>query len=238
MSRLIMVRHAQASFDKADYDQLSDLGHKQARALGDYMAETTPISQVYCGPLKRHRQTMEWVYEELRLLGIQWPEPEFLDGLAEHRGPSVLKALLPSLMETDEQIRQWGDEMVTANGRSRETHLKIFDYVMRQWAANRLDDGHLGLQSWADFCQMVQRAVNQIQARADGGTVVAFTSGGTMSAVVGYALGIPDPERVIGLNGQVYNTGISEFLFSSGRLSLKSFNTVPHLNRKELLTYV
>ncbi len=239
MSRLIMVRHAQASFGKADYDQLSELGHKQARALGDFFAETTDVSRVYCGPLKRHRQTMEWVYGELRLLGVKWPEPQFLDGLVEHRGPSVLKALLPSLMETDEKVRQWGQELETSNGKSRKVHLKIFEYVMREWAADRLDDSHLGYQTWAEFCRDVKNAINRMldQAHPEE-TIVAFSSGGTMSAAVGHALQIPDPETVIGLHGLVYNTAISEFQFSDGKLNLKSFNTVPHLSRKELLTYV
>ena len=35
MSRLILVRHAQASFFSKDYDQLSPLGEVQAAALGE-----------------------------------------------------------------------------------------------------------------------------------------------------------------------------------------------------------
>ncbi len=31
MSELYLVRHAQASFGAANYDQLSDLGHQQSR---------------------------------------------------------------------------------------------------------------------------------------------------------------------------------------------------------------
>lgn len=239
MSRLIMVRHAQASFDKADYDQLSDLGHKQARLLGDWLAETADVKQVYCGPLKRHKQTMDRVYEELNLLGIHWPEPTYVEGLAEHRGPSVLKALLPQLLETDPQIKAWGSELQSPNGKSRKIHLKIFDYAMRKWARGSLDDEHLGFPSWKEFTGMVEDTMEKIiQDANSGGAVVAFTSGGTMSAAVGYALGIPNPETVIGLNGLVYNTGISEFLFSADRLSLKAFNAIPHLTRKELLTYV
>ena len=36
MSRLILVRHAQASFFADSYDQLSPLGESQARALGEH----------------------------------------------------------------------------------------------------------------------------------------------------------------------------------------------------------
>ena len=37
MSELYLVRHAQASFGAANYDQLSDLGHQQSRWLGDHL---------------------------------------------------------------------------------------------------------------------------------------------------------------------------------------------------------
>ena len=37
MSELYLVRHAQASFGAANYDQLSDLGHRQSRWLGDHL---------------------------------------------------------------------------------------------------------------------------------------------------------------------------------------------------------
>ena len=39
MSSVILVRHGQASFGKADYDQLSDLGYEQARHLGRVLRE-------------------------------------------------------------------------------------------------------------------------------------------------------------------------------------------------------
>lgn len=37
MSELYLVRHAQASFGAANYDQLSDLGHRQSRWLGEHL---------------------------------------------------------------------------------------------------------------------------------------------------------------------------------------------------------
>ena len=36
MSELHLVRHAQASFGSDNYDQLSDLGHRQSRLLGGH----------------------------------------------------------------------------------------------------------------------------------------------------------------------------------------------------------
>ena len=39
MAELYLVRHAQASFGTDDYDRLSQLGHRQSRWLGEYLAE-------------------------------------------------------------------------------------------------------------------------------------------------------------------------------------------------------
>ena len=38
MGNLYLVRHGQASFGAADYDNLSELGHRQSVRLGEYFA--------------------------------------------------------------------------------------------------------------------------------------------------------------------------------------------------------
>jgi broad specificity phosphatase PhoE len=38
MGNLYLVRHGQASFGAADYDQLSELGQRQSVRLGEYFA--------------------------------------------------------------------------------------------------------------------------------------------------------------------------------------------------------
>ena len=45
-------------------------------------------------------------------------------------------------------------------------------------------------------------------------------------------------EKIMELNGFVKNTSITEYVFSKNRISLRAFNTVPHLRQKELVTYV
>ncbi|MDZ4123020.1 MAG: phosphoglycerate mutase family protein, partial [Hydrogenophaga sp.] len=39
MGTLYLVRHGQASFGADDYDQLSEMGQRQSRRLGEYWAE-------------------------------------------------------------------------------------------------------------------------------------------------------------------------------------------------------
>ena len=61
MGEIILIRHGQANSHaktEADYDRLSDLGHRQARWLGDWARENlTGIDHVVSGTLRRHRET-------------------------------------------------------------------------------------------------------------------------------------------------------------------------------------
>src|SRR5260370_20723285 len=58
MGVLLLVRHGQASMGATDYDQLSDLGRRQARATGTRLAAADlAIDRVTCGALTRQRDT-------------------------------------------------------------------------------------------------------------------------------------------------------------------------------------
>ena len=59
--------------------------------------------------------------------------------------------------------------------------------------------------------------------------MVVFTSGGVIGVAVQIALGTPDPSG-LEINWRVRNSSLTEFLFSGERLSLDSFNTLPHLD--------
>ena len=57
-----MVRHAQASFGTDDYDRLSELGHRQSRWLGEYLAERQlTFARVVTGTLRRHGGSDRWL---------------------------------------------------------------------------------------------------------------------------------------------------------------------------------
>jgi phosphohistidine phosphatase SixA len=63
MGELVLIRHGQANSaanDEDGYDRLSDLGHQQARWLGDWLrAHEAPFDRVLMGSLRRHRETAE-----------------------------------------------------------------------------------------------------------------------------------------------------------------------------------
>src|SRR5262249_43125064 len=102
MSVLALVRHGQASFSAADYDQLSPTGAVQAEQLGDYWLRLgMAFDEVYVGPRLRHRQTAACVAARYRLSGHPWPEPIVLAELDEYDLDGLLGRLVPALAQQD-----------------------------------------------------------------------------------------------------------------------------------------
>lgn len=236
-----MFRHAQASFMQANYDQLSELGYQQSKVLGEYLVQLgVQFDKIYIGPLQRHLQTFEQVRIAYQNQGIELPKPIVIQGLIEHRAPQILKKIYDDLIPKHEVLQQWHD-LGQANPKlHKKYHLKIFHHFTKLWATDKMIVEHpKELENWFTFRANVRKAIQQIVTEnGKGMTVGAFTSGGTISAATGHILGMQSEERIIELNGLVKNTSISEYYFSNGHTTLSSFNTIPHLTDKKLITYV
>lgn len=242
MSRLLYFRHAQASYGKADYDQLSPIGYEQSEILGESLAtRKVQFDHIYVGPLKRHYQTLSKVQEAYAKYNIALPDPVELPELEEHRGPEILKSSMAQIKNEDEQIRKWDDERKADTSLYTKNGLLIFERAMRMWATGQLahvqPDEYL---DWPGFREQVTKGYDRVydtHKNEKGKTIGLFTSGGTISATLGHVLGMTANEDIIGLNGVVQNTSVSEFLFSGERVTMKRFNDVSHLP-DALKTYV
>jgi broad specificity phosphatase PhoE len=94
-----------------------------------------------------------------------------------------------------------------------------------------------GVETWAQFRTRIREAIIRIRSEAaKSSSSVAFTSGGPIAATVSLALDLP-PHKAIEFVWMSRNGSYSEFLFSGERFSLSSFNSFPHLDNRELLTY-
>src|SRR6202051_4504676 len=98
MGRLLLIRHAQASFLEQNYDKLSALGETQARRLGQHWARQKILFDGVCsGPRVRHKQTAKIVAAVYRDAGIPFPEPVEIPEFDEYQAEAVLKQGLPPL---------------------------------------------------------------------------------------------------------------------------------------------
>jgi broad specificity phosphatase PhoE len=241
MSKLLMFRHAQASFMQANYDQLSDLGFQQSSVLGEYLASTgVKMDKIYIGPLVRHHQTFSKVKEAYHKYGIQLPEPIVIQELKEHYAPQILRKIYTELINKHDILQDWHNLGEENAQMEKKYHLKIFHHFTKLWATNQmLIDHPEEYEDWQTFRANVKKALEQIVSENGQGTTVGvFTSGGTISAATGHILEMTNEERIIELNGLVKNTSISEYYFSNHHLTLSAFNTIPHLTDKNLITFV
>ena len=211
MGTLYLVRHGQASFGAADYDQLSELGQRQALRLGEYFRHKGLVfDAVLMGTLRRHAQTWAGIAEGAGLphAPLLWP------GLNEYDSAAVIKAIHPHPLEkpdTPELYRH---------------HFRLLRDGLTQWM-NGVVSPH-GMPDYDDFRHGVVSALDHVRTQHSG-NVLLVSSGGPISTAVGHVLGTT-PETTIELNLRIRNSALTEFVFTPKRHMLLTFNTLPHLD--------
>lgn len=238
MSRLIFVRHGQASFFSDDYDKLSPLGEEQSRVLAAYWLDRgLHIDKAYCGTLQRQRRTADLVGEAYTTAAMPWPELQILRGLNEYPADDIMGTLLPELVARDERFRRLQEDADNApddKARYRTFH-RLLEAVMQEWINKTYESN--GFMTWVEFRDGVRTAIQEItQTEERGLTVAVFSSGGPIGVSVQTVLEAPDL-KASELNWRINNCSLTEFTFSGDRIALDTFNAVPHITDPALLTY-
>ncbi|MDP1899216.1 MAG: histidine phosphatase family protein [Rubrivivax sp.] len=221
MGTLYLVRHGQASFGAADYDQLSGLGARQCHALGQWMRERgLRFEAVLRGTLRRHAQSLAALAEGYGELpaALEWP------GLNEYDGAALIAAIHPQplgRLDTPEAYR---------------THFRLLRQGLERWMAG--ETAPVGMPRYADFVAGITAALDHVRT-AHEGDVLLVSSGGPIATAVGQVLGTA-PAATIDLNMRIRNSALTEFAFTPRRHMLVSYNHLPHLDhpeRREWETY-
>ena len=232
MGTLYLVRHGQASFGAADYDQLSELGTRQCHALGLWFAQRgIAFEGVIRGTLKRHVQS---------LAAIAQGHAD-ADAHAGAIGPGLPAALeWPGLNEYDsEALIRTVHQGPLAKPDSPEVykaHFRLLRDALGLWMAGQTQPQ--GMPSWAAFSAGVAAALHHVRTH-HGGNVLLVSSGGPIATAVHQVLGTP-PETTIELNLRIRNSALSEFSFTPKGHRLLSYNHLPHLDapeRRDWVTY-
>src|ERR1700722_19695514 len=212
MSTLTVVRHGQARPFDSSPDRLSPLGEEQSRALAEYWKRIgVTFDEVWSGSLNRQKQTADLVVGQAPETSPDWNEYD-ANGILHHFAPPY--------------------ELEDGVDRNRRFQ-KIFEPEMLSWLAAR---EHPTVETWEMFRERVLRALGRIQEGPSNRNVALFTSGGPISVLVQAAIGAAE-RSFLEVNWRVKNCSLTEFTFSRNRLSLDSFNAVPHLERAELRTF-
>lgn len=246
MSRLILVRHAQATLSRdptqafQDYDRLSPLGVRQANHLGEELVSSGAVfDRVFVGPATRHRQTADAVAAAYARLTVPWPEPVTVEELGEHQGARVVQLALEEPDYDEELVRLRAQEAdATETDEQTRAYLRAFRHVTRQWVRGELPPALVVEETWQIFRARVKLGIRAILDGAGrGDTVGVFTSGGPIGSTVASVLGLGD-EDALEFAWVVDNATLTECLFSGARVSLKSFNVQPRVGSAEFYTHV
>lgn len=220
MAELWLIRHAQASFGAAEYDKLSDLGHEQARALGQALRGLgLRPDAVFIGAQRRHRET--------------W------DGMDTALGFGAPDGILPGFNEFDFagllNARYVGRDRPDMLHSDRRTHFKALRDTVLEWQRDEIANPP---ERFADFAARVRDA--RMQAIAGGkGPVVVVTSGGAIGQSVAEVMGAP-ADAMIRLQLQIKNCSVTRLIVGDRAEHLSTFNETPHITAEtadRLLTY-
>ncbi|MFC4001320.1 histidine phosphatase family protein [Prauserella oleivorans] len=219
MGAIYLVRHGQASFGAADYDVLSETGHRQARLAGRELARRgVRPTEARCGTLSRQRATAVTALAEcgpgvVAKEDPRWNEYDHVDIAAHHGG---------------------GVAQDSADPRAYQDALEA---ALRAW----IDAGDRGpaAETWPAFVARVRDAFEELAASVGkGAQAVVFTSGGVISTICGLLLGTPET-GLLTLNRVAVNAGITKLVTGRSGTTLLSFNEHGHFDGEaaDLLSY-
>lgn len=227
MAEMWLVRHGQASFGKANYDELSPLGVQQCRWLGQHLHDLAiGVDHVVTGTLQRHAQSAAALFEGLEdappmTRHVGFDEYDFIAlhnaYRAQHR-----KKVKPTPEDSNTGATQSGSDV------QREFY-RVLKRALDAWVRDEIElpDG----QRWPQFAAGVADAIRSVQMSKARRTLV-ITSGGVIATSIGQALAL-ESERVFDLNLQVRNSSITQFFYNETNLRFASFNGVAHLERDD-----
>jgi broad specificity phosphatase PhoE len=238
MSLLYLIRHAQASFLQEKYDKLSSLGEQQASLLAEHWAaRRLKFDRVATGPCQRQKHTAQFVGRAYQASEQAFPELQELEEFDEYQAEAVLKLALPELLATDESIAklQAAFQSSSTESEQRKHFQKLFESVIHRWV--RAEIAPQDVESWQEFKTRVNRGLRKFLKQGQRGeTAAIFTSGGPIAIAMQTSLHFSDASA-LGVSWMSRNCSWSEFLYGPERFTLSTFNSHPHLEDPQLLTY-
>lgn len=229
MPALTLIRHGQASFGAANYDQLSPLGYQQGTRLGHAFAEREEApTHVFIGGMLRHRQTAEAC---LKAAGVQ-TELICLTGFNEFNHEQVLERFEPRYADRADFAK-----LLASFENPQKDFSTLFRNALLRWVDGQHDSDYD--ESWQRFQARCNGAVDQVFAQlGDGDSAWVFTSGGCIS-VVSQALLELSNHAALKVNWTLANGGLSQLSQGQGARQLISLNEHGHFTgrHRDLLTY-
>ena len=212
MTELTLIRHGQANTgatDEASYDRLSELGHQQARFLGEYLKATGGFERLISGAMRRQIETAEGlnIAEIPHQKDARLNELDYF-GLSHWARNSHGVAFPASQADFAAQVPQ----------------------VLDVWRHQKPDPD---LESYDEFRTRIFAA---LEDAAKDGPAVLVSSTGVISTLVAIALNLETAAKSK-MFLTVQNTSVHKFELRNGELHLTQFGATPHLDRPDRQQY-
>ncbi len=227
MAAIYLIRHGQASFGTANYDQLSERGLLQATALGNSLRERgIQFDAAFAGTMQRHAQT---ALNCLTAMGSDL-QPQTLAGLNEYDHEEVFARHVPELRDKSEL-----NQYLARFPNPAKTFQIEFEKAVVRWRSGEFDSDYS--ESWLQFRNRCVNALHTIRTHA-AKSIAVFSSGGPIATITGNTLGISDAQ-IVELNWNIINCSVTCLLFNSEKITLRYFNDFSHFDGadKALLTH-
>lgn len=233
MGVIYLIRHGQASYGDDHHGQLSDLGVRQAKILGNYFSKTgLKFHAIYSGSLNRQKATAKAVLARQSENGNR-PELRIFPEFDEYDSGAVFTSQLSDMVLEDPSV----SEALSNIQAYPEKFRMLFEKAMRRWISGRHDVPDV--ETWKAFCMRVWTGMAKVMTVCgDDRRIAVFTSAGTLSVVMQMVLELSD-EKTMKLIWNILNTSVSAFEYDDDGLSLLGFNSAAHLemqNDPQLLT--
>lgn len=232
MATIYLIRHGQASFGQENYDQLSDLGEKQASLLGLRIRErVSQFDVVSLGTMQRHQQTAEYCLGAMGLVFDQ-SSAQFDAGWNEYDHQNILGQYSAELLTAAST-----EAYIKAQSNPLKAFEETFNGAVQRWINSATAEGYS--ESWCDYTGRIQAALNAVIGNNPGAKNIAvFTSGGPISLLSQALLGVPE-ENIMQLNWTLVNCGVTKLVASRARTFVATLNDHVHFEgeHKHFITY-
>jgi broad specificity phosphatase PhoE len=229
MGAIYLLRHGQASFGSNNYDQLSPVGHQQARVLGQALkARGVKAEVLVSGNMQRHKETAAGVIAEMAL---DLPLQEHL-GVNEFDHENVIEVAEPRYVDKVAMMSE-----MAATGDPRRAFQTFFRDAVTRWVGGNHDAEYN--EPWSVFkLRCVSALDDLVKLTPPKGNVLVFTSGGAISVLCAHLLGLNDAQAFT-INWTLANAGITKIQVGRDGLHLISVNEHAHVEgtQPSLLTY-
>ncbi len=247
MVTILLARHGQASFGQKNYDNLSELGVRQAQMLGEHYANTQRrIDAVFSGSLVRQQDSARHFVESYQTIFIKHNQSTKLNDSFLQSSGSLLSDsnLIADFNEFNHQdvltksnpafASQSAIAIEIAKAETPKLRLaELFDEAMQRWHGGEYDTDYI--ESWPDFNNRTRQALAQVTTRVNSlaktdedTSVLVFTSGGVIAAITAQ-LFKQDSQMAYQLNKKLINTGVTAITLQKQSLRLLSLNEYSHL---------